>query len=70
MVLPKLTVVEKTLITCYHCHTILVKLRYTNKGRTIGQHTLKGNIVSFTQNLESAIKLLNTIVLNTTMRLL
>jgi len=56
--------VEETLITHYHCHTILVKLRYTNKGNTTCQHALKGNIVSFAQNLESAIKLLNTLPLS------
>jgi len=49
-ILSKLTMVEKTLITHYCHHTILVKLRYTNKGSTTSQHTLKGNIVSFTQD--------------------
>jgi len=58
-VLQKITMVEETLIARYHCHTILVKLRYTNKGSTIGQHAPKGNIVNFAQDLESAIKFLN-----------
>jgi hypothetical protein len=58
-VLQKLTMVEETLIARYHCHTILVKLRYTNKGSTIGQHAPKGNIVNFAQDLKSAIKFLN-----------
>ncbi len=53
--------VEETLITRYHCHTILVKLRYTNKGSTTCQHALKRNVVSFAQDPESAIKLLNTL---------
>jgi len=59
--LPKSTMVEETLIACYCCCTILIKLRYTNKGRTTSQHALKGNIVNFAQNLESAIELLNTL---------
>jgi hypothetical protein len=33
-VLPKLTMVEETLITRYCCHIIMVKLRYTNRGNT------------------------------------
>ncbi len=37
-ILPKLTMVEKTLITCYCCRTILIKLRCTNKGNTTCQH--------------------------------
>jgi hypothetical protein len=53
-VLQKITMVEETLIARYHCHTILVKLRYTNKGSTIGQHA-----PNFAQDLESAIKFLN-----------
>jgi hypothetical protein len=44
-ILPNL-MMEKTLMTCYHCHTILVKLRYTNKGSTIGQHAFKEDVVS------------------------
>jgi hypothetical protein len=62
-ILPKL-MMEEILITCYHCHTILVKLRYTNKGSTIGQHALKENVVSFAQNLENGIKLLDTLPLS------
>jgi hypothetical protein len=61
---PKLMMVEKTLIACYCCCTILVKLRYTNKGSTTCQHVPKGNIVNFAQDLESAIKLLNPLTLS------
>jgi hypothetical protein len=60
-ILLKLTMVEETLITHYRCHTILVKLRYTNKWSTIGQHALKINVVSFAQDFESAVKLLDTL---------
>jgi hypothetical protein len=55
MVLPKLTMVEETLMTHYRCRTIMVKLRYNNRRNTTGQHELKGNIVSFAQDLESAM---------------
>jgi hypothetical protein len=51
--------VEETLMAHYHCCTILIKLKYTNKGRTTCQHSLKGNIVNFAQNPKSAIELLN-----------
>jgi hypothetical protein len=34
MGLSKLTMVEETLITRYHCHIILAKLRYNNRGNT------------------------------------
>jgi hypothetical protein len=57
----KLTTVEETLITHYHCCTILVKLRYINEGSTTCQHAFKRNVVSFAQDLESAIKLLDTL---------
>jgi len=60
-ILPKLTMVEETLIARYCCRTILVKLRYTNKGSTIGQHALKGNVVSFRQDPKSVVKLLDTL---------
>jgi hypothetical protein len=60
-ILPKLIMVKETLIACYRCHTILVKLKYTNKGSTTGQHALKGNVVSFAQDLECAVKLLKTL---------
>jgi hypothetical protein len=60
-ILPKLTMVEETLITHYRCHTILVKLRYTNKGKTIGQHAFKGNVVKFAQDPKSVVKLLDTL---------
>ncbi len=56
--LPKLTMVKEALIAHYRCHAILVKLRYINKGGITCQHALKGNIINFVQNLESAIKLL------------
>jgi len=57
--LPKLTIIEEALITHYHCQTILIKLRYSNKGGKTSQHALKGNVVSSSQDLESAIKLLD-----------
>jgi hypothetical protein len=41
--------------------TILVKLRYANKGSTIGQHAFKRNVVNFAQDFKSAVKLLNTL---------
>jgi hypothetical protein len=53
--------VEETLITHYRYHTILVKLRYTDKGNTTSQHALKGNVVSFAKILKSVVKLLNTL---------
>jgi len=56
--LPKLTMVEETLITRYHCRTILFKLRYTNKGSITGQHTLKGKVISFVKNSKHATELL------------
>jgi hypothetical protein len=55
---------NKTLITCYRCHNILVKLKYTNKTSTTSQHALTGNVVSFAQDLKSAIKLLDTLPLS------
>jgi hypothetical protein len=61
---PKLMMVEKTLITCYYCCTILVKMGYTNKWSTTCQHVFKGNVVSFAQDLESVIKLLDTLPLS------
>jgi hypothetical protein len=39
-------------------------LRYSNKGSTTCQHVPKGNIVSFAQDPESAIKLLNPLPLS------
>ncbi len=60
-ILPKLTMVEETLIARYHCHTTLVKLRYTNKRSTTSQHALKGNVVNFAQDPQRAIKLLDTL---------
>ncbi len=57
--LPKLTMVKEVLIAHYHCRAILVKLKYTNKGGITCQDALKGNIINFVQNLESAIKLQN-----------
>jgi hypothetical protein len=59
--LPKLTMVEDTLITHYHCCMISTKLKDTNKGGTTCQHPFKGNIVRFEQNLDSVIKVLNTL---------
>jgi hypothetical protein len=54
--------VEETLITRYHCHIILAKLRYNNRGNTTWQHTLKRNIISFARDPKSAMKLLNTLL--------
>jgi hypothetical protein len=62
--LPKLTMVEETLITRYHCWTILFILRYTNKGGITCQHTLKGNVVSFAQDSEHTIELLGELPLS------
>jgi hypothetical protein len=56
--------VEETLITRYHYCTILVKLRYTNKGSTTCQHAFKGNVVSFAQDPKNVIKVLNTLSLS------
>ncbi len=56
--LPKLTMVEETSIARYCCWTTLFKLRYINKGGIIVQHALKGNVVSFAQDLEHAIEIL------------
>jgi hypothetical protein len=61
LILPKLTMVEKTLITHYHCCTTLVKFKYTNKEEPKCRHAFKENIVSFAQNPKSAIKFLNTL---------
>jgi hypothetical protein len=41
LILPKLIMVEETLLTCYWYRTILVKSRYTNKGGTTCQHAIK-----------------------------
>jgi hypothetical protein len=60
----KLTMVEETLITRYHCPTILFKLRYTNKGGITCQHALKGNVVSFAQYFEHGIELLGELLLS------
>ncbi len=38
-----------------------VKSRYTNKGGTTCQHAIKDNIINFAQNLENAIKVLDTL---------
>jgi hypothetical protein len=62
--LPKLMIIEEALITHYHCQTILIKLRYSNKGGKTSQHALKGNVISFSQNPESAIKLLDILLLS------
>jgi hypothetical protein len=59
-ILPKLTMVEETLIAQYHCHTTLVKLRHTNK-RSTSQLALKGNVVNFAQDFKRAVKLLDTL---------
>jgi hypothetical protein len=42
----------------------MVKLKYTNNGSTTCQHVLKGNIISCAQDLESAIKVLDTLPLS------
>jgi hypothetical protein len=43
-ILQKLTMVEETLIVCYHYWTVLFNLRYTNKGGITCQHAFKGNV--------------------------
>ncbi len=43
-ILPKLTMVEKTLIANYRYWTILFKLRFTNKGGITCQHAFKRNV--------------------------
>jgi hypothetical protein len=63
MILPKLIMVEKTLLTCYRYCTILIKSRYTNKGGTIGQHAIKGITLSFAQNLECNKKFKHIIII-------
>jgi len=50
-------------IACYHCRTILIKLRYSNKGGNIRQHALKGNVVNFSQDPESVVKSLDILAL-------
>jgi len=62
--LPQLTMVEEILIARYHCRTILFKLKYTNKGVIKGQHAFKGNVVSFAQDHEHAIEILNELPLS------
>jgi hypothetical protein len=52
--------VEETLIACYRCRTVLIKLRYSSN-IIIGQSALKRNIISFSQNPEEAIKLIKTL---------
>jgi hypothetical protein len=57
-VLPKLTLVEESLITCQQCRTTLIKLKYYNNS-LIGQKALKGNISSFAQNHDAAMALID-----------
>jgi hypothetical protein len=47
-----------------HCRTILFKLRSINKGGMMGQNALKGNMVSFAQDHEHAVELLNELPLS------
>ncbi len=61
--LPKLMIVEEALIACYGCWTILIKLRFSNKGGKIDQHGLKGNVISFSQDPKSVVKLLDILPL-------
>jgi hypothetical protein len=61
MMLQKLTMAEETLIAQYWM--ILFELRYTNKGGMIGQHALKGNVISFAKKIKHAIELLNELPL-------
>jgi len=51
-------------IACYHYWTILIKLRYSNKGGNIRQHALKGNVVNFSQDLENVAKILDILPLS------
>jgi hypothetical protein len=62
--LRKLMIVKEVLIARYCCQTILIKLRYSNKGRKTCQHALKGNVINFLQDLESVVKLLNILPLS------
>jgi hypothetical protein len=62
-ILRKLTMVEETLIAHYHYWMVLFKLRYTNKGGITCQRAFKGNVVSFAQNSNHAIELLNKLPL-------
>jgi hypothetical protein len=50
--------IDSMLLFLYHIEI------YTNKGSTTCQHALKGNVVSFAQDLESVIKLLDTLPLS------
>jgi hypothetical protein len=43
---------------------MLIKLRYSNKEGKTSQHALKGNVVSFSQDPESVIKLLDILPLS------
>jgi hypothetical protein len=61
MMLQKLTMAEETLIAQYWM--ILFELRYTDKGGMIGQHALKGNVISFVENFKHVIELLNELPL-------
>jgi hypothetical protein len=61
LMLQKLIIAEETLIAQYWM--ILFKLKYTNKGRMIGQHAVKRNVISFAQKFKHAIELLNELPL-------
>ncbi|HYP43548.1 MAG TPA: DUF6570 domain-containing protein, partial [Candidatus Nitrosocosmicus sp.] len=58
--LPKLTMIEEMLIARYRCRALLIKLRYSNNSFP-SQRALKGNIVSFAQNPETTLQLINTL---------
>ncbi len=62
--LPKFKMVKDIPISRYRRQTILFKLRYTNKGGIIQQHAFKGNVLSFAQDPEHAIKLLGELQLS------
>jgi len=51
-------------IACYRSWTILIKLRYSNKGGEIRQHALKGHVVSFSQDPENVGKNLDILPLS------
>jgi len=53
--------IDSMLSFLYHIGQIEI---YTNKGSTTCQHAFKGNVVSFAQDLESVIKLLDTLPLS------
>jgi hypothetical protein len=64
--MPKLTLPNGLWIGIahYHCWTILIKLRYSNKGAKTCQHEIKWNVVSFPQDPKNVVKFLNILPLS------